>query len=140
MNLSILAYIEHKYATNLASIYSSINNYKETFTTIPPIIVDQTKLEPDKCYVQVYIPYDMYIDILNADTKKEIAGEINIIKTVVDQAGQFNLGYEAILCAINKAKESPELDITEIMQYVYQELLHGELAITENNQNEIENT
>ena len=127
MNLSISVWVESQYAANLASVYDSVNHNKEVLAILPHIIIDISKLEAGKCYTQFYISYNMYMELLAVEKRKEIpTADLDVIKNVTMQAAGFNMQYDIIWKAMNLMKQNPTKGIGECFSECYMELINAQ--------------
>ena len=126
MLLSISAWVETQDAVSLASVYDSNNKSSEVLSLLPNIIVDVSKLEQGKSYTQFQIPYNMYLDILNAEKRKEIpVNDLAVLKNVIDITAQFNVHYDLIYRTMQKLKDTPSIGIMEALQDTFNLLLNS---------------
>lgn len=119
MLLSITVWVKESDVSDLASVYFSVNKNETIRSLTPNMITNRKDLLSDETYVELIIPYEMYIELLNVNKAKELVGEsdINITMTAIfnalSDAKEYGLQTEVVWSALKSMKENPNLTIEE---------------------------
>jgi len=129
MILSINVWVKEEDATKFASVYESINKGTEVLTDIPVLITDKKETEVYengslRTYVQFYVPYNIYLDIITYSTQKKIPeNDMYVLKNIIDVTAQFGKQYVVMYAALSKLKENSSLGIIEAIDLAWRDLI-----------------